>query len=248
MKKLAKNLSLFIAFALFVTMLSGCGKSIKNKKEVTIRDIINDSETHFVYVRQEDYDDKRSQEVYRGFLTKNGKVKPIRFKKPAEVYKLSRTKGEDIEKKFKLDPSKEDGYNQWKKVRSYGEIVDENNNPLMTCIFSSKETKKSFKSGSLYPNLASDECLFYYSRAQVIPPQGTGNNNMSLGKLSTSFNKLIDTRARTRDEDPELIRRDNEDFGKSFNVVLPKKVKKIKDLDPDDKDVVTSEFEHGFLE
>ncbi|MCY1592733.1 hypothetical protein [Staphylococcus pettenkoferi] len=73
MKKLAKNLSLFIAFALFVTMLSGCGKSIKNKKEVTIRDIINDSETHFVYVRQEDYDDKRPQEVYRGFLTKNGK-------------------------------------------------------------------------------------------------------------------------------------------------------------------------------
>ncbi|MBX8994096.1 hypothetical protein [Staphylococcus pettenkoferi] len=245
MKKLAKNLSLFIAFALFVTMLSGCGKSIKNKKEVTIRDIINDSETHFLYATEPKDGVHESNE---GYLTKNGKVKHITFKHPVEISKLSQTKGKDIEKKFKLDSSKEDNNNKWQKVKSYGEIVDKQGNPLMTCVFSSKRTEKSFKDGSLYPNLASSDCLFYYSSQKALSPQGAKTTNLTLGKFDASFEKMVQARAQITGGHEEVIRRDNEDFGLNYHVVLPEKVKKIKNVKSDDKDVVTSEFEHGFLE
>ena len=53
MKKLTKNLSIIIAFVLLISMLSGCGKSIRNKEEVTIKDIINDPELHFIYMMKD---------------------------------------------------------------------------------------------------------------------------------------------------------------------------------------------------
>lgn len=93
MKTLIKNISLLIAFTLLISIMSGCGKSVKHKDEVSIKDIIEDKEMHFIYATH-----AHSNQTDYGYLTKNGKIKCLYFDHPIETSEVIKTKPKDIEK------------------------------------------------------------------------------------------------------------------------------------------------------
>ncbi|MCY1569275.1 hypothetical protein [Staphylococcus pettenkoferi] len=248
MKKLTRNLSIIIAFTLLVSMLSGCGKSIRNKEEVTIKDIIEDPELHFIYTSSSD----SGGETQGGFFTKGGKIKPIGFKHPVEISKVSRTKAKDIKKKFNVEKPKDKDVSKWHKVKSYGEYIGPDGTPVMTGLFSKKISKKELKKDGIESMMNNKNALLLYTSTGAQPSQDPSKKTITYGSfnLSTDDIKKAVYKAEGKDEE-DSYDNDEEDFeGEddlreviNYSITLPKKVKEIKDLDPKDKDVQTVKFE-----
>lgn len=244
MKKLVENISLLIAFTLLISIMSGCEKSVKHKDEVSIKDIIEDKEMHFIYVT---HAHNHSDQTDYGYLTKNGKIKRLYFDQPIETSEVIKTKPKDIEKKF--DIKKDDGvqrYKNWTKVKSYGRVVDPDGNPVTTTLFSKKITKKSFENeGTKGPINNEFNMIFQYEFTNVETHQESDKKKVNIGSFSMRPDKEIKTKAKILNKDEDEIYKDFDIKERSYtiyNVVLPKNVKKLKDLDPDDKDVLTTKY------
>lgn len=249
MKKLTKNLSIIIAFVLLISMLSGCGKSIRNKEEVTIKDIINDPELHFIYMMKDN--DNRSAEA--GFLTKNGKVKPIEFKHPVDTSKLSRTKAKDIEKKFNIKKSNDEKLNKWQKVKTYAEVIGPDGTPLITGVFTKKLSEKKLKKDGIDMMVNNDSMVLLYTEKNAVPSQDPSKKTITYGSFNLKFADIIKAGTKLKGIDESEFDEDEEEEMANLpevqnNITLPKKVKEIKDIDPKDKDVITTKFKLEYLE
>ncbi|CAM3130616.1 hypothetical protein [Staphylococcus argensis] len=247
MKKLTKNLSIIIAFVLLISMLGGCGKSIRNKEEVTIKDIINDPELHFIYITSNDSGGKSEG----GFFTKGGKIKAIGFKHPVDISKLSRTKAKDIEKKFNVEKPKEKKLKKWHEVKSYGEYIGPDGTPVMTGLFSKKISKKALKKDGMNSMMNNDNALLLYTSTEAQPSQDPSKKTITYGSFNMSTDDIKKAVYKVEGKDEEDSYDDEEEFDGeedlrtvvNYNITLPKKVKEIKDLDPKDKDVQIVKFE-----
>ncbi|MDK7114571.1 hypothetical protein [Staphylococcus pettenkoferi] len=243
MKKWTKNLSIIIAFTLLISMLGGCGKSIRNKEEVTIKDIINDPELHFIYITSND----SGGESEGGYFTKNGKMKVVVFKHPVDINKLSRTKAKDIEKKFNVKKPKEKELKKWHKIKSYGEVIGPDGTPLITSPLTKKISKKTLKKEGADALMGDDSMGFFYTSAEAQPSQDPSKKTITYGSFNFKEDDISNAAKKLKNEedsyDDEYDDEEEQDKIINYSITLPKKVKEIKDLDPKDKDVQTVKFE-----
>lgn len=93
--------------------------------------------------------------------------------------------------------------------------------------------------------------IFQYESTNVETHQEADKKKYNICSFSTRPDKAIKTKARILNKDENEVYKHFETKEKSYtiyNVVLPKKVKEIKDIDPKDKDVITTKFKLEYLE
>ena len=87
--------------------------------------------------------------------------------------------------------------------------------------------------------------IFQYEFTNVETHQESDKKKANIGSFSMRPDKEIKTKAKILNKDEDEIYKDFDIKERSYtiyNVVLPKNVKKLKDLDPDNKDVLTTKY------
>ena len=81
MKKF-KPFLIIMSLAIFTFSLTGCSQSIEHKKDISIKDIINDKKEHLLYTVSNSNGESKVDWIY---LTKAGKMKMIAFDDSLEI-------------------------------------------------------------------------------------------------------------------------------------------------------------------
>ncbi|MEL0539259.1 hypothetical protein [Staphylococcus debuckii] len=138
-----------ILFALvLITTLTGCEKDFKDKKEVSIKDIINDEHEHVIWATGGG--GEHSGYVSQIIFTKNGKIKSIPINQSAEMpttFLESNTPSE-LEDKLKKEDASKYKEAKWQDP-AYIVIENSDNKPLVTMIISNKKGMKDHDTKSV---------------------------------------------------------------------------------------------------
>ncbi|CAL26991.1 hypothetical protein [Staphylococcus carnosus] len=131
-----------ILFAcILIPALTGCEKDFKDKKEVSIKDIINDEHEHVIWATGGGGED--AGYVSQIIFTKNGKVKSVPIDQSAEVptsFIESHTPSE-LEDKMKKDGPPEYKESKWQEP-AYIVIENSEEKPLVTMVINNKKGMK----------------------------------------------------------------------------------------------------------
>ena len=127
--KITKFFTLFLLFLTITIVLSGCNKDVEHKKNISIKDIINDKKQHMFFSMYTDEDN--NNEIESIYLTKNGQMKQI-FLGSSEISPSFLLNLDPNEVKKVLDNKKID-YQEtpYKDVKTYLEVTNEKGNALI---------------------------------------------------------------------------------------------------------------------
>ena len=127
MKKF-KPFLIIMSLAIFTFSLTGCSQSIEHKKDISIKDIINDKKEHLLYTVSNSNGESKVDWIY---LTKAGKMKMIAFDDSLEIPPSLISKLDTNEVKKTLD-SKNVDYEEtpYRDVKSYIELTTDNGEPF----------------------------------------------------------------------------------------------------------------------
>lgn len=229
MKKI-KYLIALIIIGLLIPTLTGCSKSIEHKKDISIKDIINDKKEHLLYM----VSNKDGEPKVEGFyLTKNGQIKMIGLDLDSAV-PLDFAHKLDVDDVKKMLDSKHKSYEEtpYHDVNSYLEVTTENGKPIMTLVttkkISEKKAKEDFNSAldSVDPG---KDSYFFYTNVSTGQSQGPTKDGEYTSQFAIDPSAIPGSSADDSDYKYMMIKLDNKD-------------QKIVDLSPKDKDVTQIKF------
>lgn len=229
MKKF-KPFLIIMSLAIFTFSLTGCSQSIEHKKDISIKDIINDKKEHFLYTVSNSNVESKVDWIY---LTKAGKMKMIAFDDSLEIPPSLISKLDANEVKKTLD-SKDVDYDEtpYQDVKSYIELTTDNGKPLFTLLTTNNISKKDFQNdiGKAMNQSATDKDSFmFYTSVETGQSQYPTKNVEYIGTFTANPSAL-------RGDDA-----DDDDY-KYTMIKLDNKHQKLVDLSPKDKDVTQVKF------
>lgn len=229
MKKF-KSFLIIMSLVLFTFSLTGCSQSIEHKKDISIKDIINDKKEHFLYTVSNSNGESKVDWIY---LTKAGKIKMIAFDDSLEIPPSLISKLDANEVKKTLD-SKNVDYEEtpYRDVKSYIELTTDNGEPLFTLLSTSKISKKDFQndiSKAMDKSATSKDSFMFYTNVETGQSQYTTKNVEYIGTFTADPSTLRGDDADDEDYKYTIIKLDNKD-------------QKLVDLSPKDKDVTQVKF------
>ncbi|PTE69321.1 hypothetical protein BUY46_03445 [Staphylococcus devriesei] len=233
MRKIKYLLS-FIIIGLLIVALTGCSKSIEKKKEISIKDIINDKKEHMLYVSTSN--DDEGLETSGLYLTKNGQMKMIMFDEDPELspeflYKLD---ADEIKQNLK-DKGIEYSETPYKDVKSYIEVTTNNGDPVTTFVttkdIDKKEIKKDFL--NIFDSLDDGKnSALFYTDVNIGQSQSPKQDVDYLGQFTFDPSSMIKSESSYSDNDTYF----------SATIKLDNKDQKLIQLPTKDKDVTQIKF------
>lgn len=229
MKKF-KPFLIIMSLAIFTFSLTGCSQSIEHKKDISIKDIINDKKEHLLYTVSNSNGESKVDWIY---LTKAGKMKMIAFDDSLEIPPSLISKLDANEVKKTLD-SKNVDYEEtpYRDVKSYIELTTDNGEPLFTLLSTSKISKKDFQndiSKAMDKSATSKDSFMFYTNVETGQSQYPTKNVEYIGTFTADPSTLRGDDADDEDYKYTIIKLDNKD-------------QKLVDLSPKDKDVTQVKF------
>lgn len=229
MKKI-KYLIALIMIGLLIPNLTGCSKSIEHKKNISIKDIINDKKEHLLYMVSNKDGESRVEYLY---LTKNGQMKMIALDGDSNVPPDFIRKLDADEVKKTLD-SKHASYEEtpYRDVKSYIEVTTDNGKPLMTLVTTKEISEKQAKnniSSAIDSVEEGKDSLLTYTDVNTGQSQDPSKDIEYTGQFSVNPAVLNSDSSDDSDYKYTMIKLDNKD-------------QKIVDLSPKDKDVTQIKF------
>lgn len=233
MRKIKYLLS-FIIIGLLIVALTGCSKSIEKKKEISIKDIINDKKEHMLYVSTNN--DDEGLETSGLYLTKNGQMKMIMFDEDPELSPELLYKLDADEIKKTLDKKDIKYYETpYKDVKSYIEVTTNSGDPLMTFVTTKDSDEKEIKKdiSNVFDTLENgkDSALFY-TDVNIGQSQSPKQDVDYLGQFTFNPSSLKQSESSESDNDAYI----------STTIKLDNKDQKLIQLPTKDKDVTQIKF------
>ena len=228
--KITKFFTLFLLFLTITIVLSGCNKDVEHKKNISIKDIINDKKQHMFFSMSTDEDN--NNEIESIYLTKNGQMKKI-FLGSSEISPSFLLNLDPNEVKKVLDNKKID-YQEtpYKDVKTYLEVTNEKGNALITFVTTKDISEKKAKKGigdvlkSVYSNDKQTEGLLLYTNVSTGSIQSAGDAGKYTGQL-------------TNDNLPSLMNESNDESDRLDTIIkLNNKDQKMVNVSSQDKDVI----------
>lgn len=98
-----------------------------------------------------------------------------------------------------------------------------------------------------------DSMVLLYTEKNAVPSQDPSKKTITYGSFNLKFADIIKAGTKLKGiEESEFDEDEEEEMANlpevQSNITLPKKVKEIKDIDPKDKDVITTKFKLEYLE